>query len=62
MVAKQAAAMGPRADSDPVVFATKTALRTLGRRVLALDTENAGIDRLLTQLLRDGHEDLLKPP
>ena len=52
MVAKQAAAMRPRAGSDPVIYATKTALRALGRRVLALDAETAGIDRLLTQLLR----------
>jgi len=59
MVAKQAAAMRPRAGGDPVIYATKTALRALGRRVLALDAETAGIDRLLTELLRDGHEDLL---
>jgi transposase len=59
MVAKQAAAMRPRAGGDPVVYATKTALRALGRRVLALDAETARIDRLLTELLRDGHEDLL---
>ncbi len=59
MVAKQAAAMRPRAGNDPVVYATKTARRALGRRVLALDTETAAIDRLLTQLLREGHEDLL---
>ena len=55
----QAAAMRPRAGSDPVVYATKTALRALGRRVLALDAETASIDQLLTQLLEDGHEDLL---
>jgi transposase len=59
MVAKHAAAMRPRAGSDPVVYATKTALRALGRRVLALDAETAGIDPLLTQLLGQGHEDLL---
>jgi transposase len=59
MVARQAAGMRPRAGSDAVSYATKTALRTLGRRVLALDAETAQIDRLLTQLLRDGHEDLL---
>jgi transposase len=59
MVAKHAAAMRPRAGSDPVIYATKTALRALGRRVLALDAETARIDRLLTELLRDGHEDLL---
>jgi transposase len=59
MVAKQAAAMRPRAGGDLVIYATKTALRALGRRVLALDAETAGINRLLTELLRDGHEDLL---
>jgi transposase len=59
MVARRAAAMRPRPGSDPVVHATKTALRALGRRVLALDAETAEIDRLLTQLLRLGHEDLL---
>jgi transposase len=59
MVARRAAAMRPRPGSDPVVHATKTALQALGRRVLALDAETAGIDRLLTQLLREGHEDLL---
>jgi transposase len=59
MVAKQAAALRPRSGSDPVLYATKTALRALGRRVLALDAETAGIDRLLTQLLGAGHEDLL---
>src|SRR6516165_3689040 len=59
MVARQAASMRPRAGSDPVVYATKTALRALGRRVLTLDAETAVIDRLLTQLLQEGHEDLL---
>ena len=59
MVARQAAAMRPRAGSAPVIYATKTALRALGRRVLALDAETAGIDRLLLQLLRERHEDLL---
>jgi transposase len=59
MVARQAASMRPRAGSDPVVYATKTALRALGRRVLALDAETAVIDRLLRQLIQEGHEDLL---
>ena len=59
MVARQAAAMRPRAGGDSVIYATKTALRALGRRVLALDAETAGLDRLLLQLLREGHEDLL---
>jgi transposase len=59
VVAKQTAAMRPRAGGDPVIYATKTALRALGRRVLALDAETDGIDRLLTELLHEGHEDLL---
>jgi transposase len=59
MVARQAARMRPRAGADSVIHATKTALRALGRRVLALDAETAAIDRLLTQLLREGHQDLL---
>jgi hypothetical protein len=36
LIAKRAAAMRPRADDDPVTYATKTAPRTLGRRVLEL--------------------------
>jgi transposase len=59
MVARHTASMRPRAGADPVIYATKTALRALGRRVLALDGETAEIDRLLTQLLNAGHGDLL---
>jgi transposase len=51
MVARQAARMRPRAGGDSVIHATKTALRALGRRVLALDAEIDSINRLLTQLL-----------
>lgn len=59
MVARQAAGMRPRPGGDPVIYATKTALRSLGRRVLAIDAETATIDRLLRQLLEERHEDLL---
>jgi transposase len=59
MVARHTASMRPRAGGDPVIYATKTALRALGRQVLALDAETDSIDGLLTDLLRDGHEDLL---
>jgi transposase len=59
MVARQTASMRPRLGGDPVIYATKTALRALGRRVIALDAETAQIDRLLTQLLSEGHEDLV---
>jgi transposase len=56
---KKAAAMRPRAGTDPVVYATKTALRTLGQRALALQAEMKQIDLLLGQLIRQHWEDLL---
>src|SRR3954452_1373318 len=46
-----AAALRPRADGDPVMSATKTAIRILGRRVLALDEELATINALLAPLV-----------
>jgi transposase len=59
LIAKRAAAMRPRPGGDPVVFATKTALRALGRRVLDLDAERKEIDKLLAQLLTDTAPGLL---
>jgi transposase len=59
LIAKQAAAMRPRPGGDPVMFATKTALRVLGRRVLELDAEGKEIDQLLAQLLADTAPGLL---
>lgn len=59
LIGRQTAAMRPRPGSDPVVFAAKTALRTLGRRVVALDGEIAELTGLIRELLKDGHEDLL---
>jgi transposase len=46
-----AASLRPRAGSDPVTLATKTALSTLGRRVLALDEEKQRLDVLLGVLV-----------
>jgi len=46
-----AAGLRPLGGSDPVIAATKTALRILGRRVLALDEEMATIDALLGDLV-----------
>jgi transposase len=46
-----AAGLRPRAGSDPVTFATKTALSTLGRRVLALDEEKQRLNVLLGELV-----------
>src|SRR5262249_43202591 len=47
------------AGADPVIAATKTALRILGRRVLALEEEKARIDALLTGLVTQTAPDLL---
>jgi transposase len=54
-----AAGLRPRAGSDPVSFATKTALASLGRRVLALDDEKARLDALLSELVSDTAPSLL---
>jgi transposase len=59
LLSKRAAAMRPRAGTDPVVYATKTALRALGVRALALETETKKIDALLEELIREHWEDLL---
>jgi transposase len=58
-LAKVAAAMRPRAGSDPVALATKTALRTLGQRAVGLQAEMKQIDALLGQLIRAHWQDLL---
>jgi transposase len=42
-----------------VILATKTALRALGRRVLALDDEKAALDGLLTDLVTETGPGLL---
>jgi transposase len=59
LIAQAAASMRPRQGSDPVVFATKTSLRSLGRRALALQVEIDRMDKLLAQLIGEHHEDLL---
>jgi transposase len=46
-----AAALRPRAGSDSVTYATKTALAVLGRRVLALDEEKQRLDALIGELV-----------
>jgi len=60
-LAARAAALRPatREGADPVVAATKTALRILGRRVLALDEEKARIDALLAGLVGQSAPQLL---
>jgi transposase len=54
-----AAGLRPRAGSDSVSFATKTALAILGRRVLALDDERERLDALLAELVAETAPSLL---
>src|SRR6266581_7472413 len=60
-LAARAAALRPATGegADPVVAATKTALRILGRRVLAVDEEKARIDALLATLVTQTAPQLL---
>ena len=59
MIAKKVAGMRPNPDGDPVTYATKTALRALGRRVLELDAERKELDRLLARFLAETAPGLL---
>jgi transposase len=61
-LAARAAGLRPAtgAGADPVIAATKTALRILGRRVLALDEEKARIDALLAGLVTQTAPQLLE--
>jgi transposase len=58
-IAGEAASLRPRADGDAVLFATKTAMRLLGRRVLALDIEKAELDTLMGELVAKTAPELL---
>ena len=58
-IAGEAAALRPRADGDAVLFATKTAMRLLGRRVLSLDDEKAELDKLMGELVAKTAPELL---
>jgi transposase len=51
LLGRRAAALRPNPGVDPVTYATKVALRALGRRVLELDAERKEIDQLLARLL-----------
>lgn len=54
-----AASLRPRTGGDPVIFATKTAINVLGRRIVALDAERAMLDALLAKLVAATAPDLL---
>jgi transposase len=59
-LAERAAALRPRPDTDAVIYATKLALHTLGRRVLALNEDTAALDALLSELVTLTAPDLLE--
>jgi transposase len=50
-LAATAAALRPRVDGDAVIYATKLAIATLGRRVVALDADGKQLDQVLSQLV-----------
>jgi len=50
-LAATAAGLRPQTGSDPVLYATKLAMRTLGRRVLALEHDTNDLDAVLAELV-----------
>jgi transposase len=60
-LAARATALRPRRDRDPVLYATKLAMRSLGRRVLAVDDEIARLDVALAELVTATAPGLLGP-
>jgi transposase len=58
-IAPVAASLRPRPGGDPVIYATKVAVRTLGQRVLVLDAEKAALDELMGQLVAEAAPGLL---
>ena len=58
-LARTAAALRPTVGSDPVMYATKLALSTLGRRVVDLDTTTQRLDAQIEQLVRATAPDLV---
>jgi transposase len=51
-LARTVAALRPTVGADPVVYATKLALQTLGRRVVDLDATTERLDEQLNRLVR----------
>ena len=58
-LARHAAALRPRAGGDSVVHATKLAMRTLGRRALAIDDDMHELEHILTGLVTQTAPELL---
>src|ERR671911_1577061 len=61
-LAARAAGLRSRAGSDDVTYATKLAMRTLGRRVLAIQADNTELDTLLADLVETTAARLLAVP
>jgi hypothetical protein len=59
-LARTAAALRPTVGSDTVVYATKLAIATLGRRVVALEVDGERLDRLLDTLVHRTAPSLLE--
>jgi transposase len=59
-LARTAAALRPTAGSDRVVYATKLAIATLGRRVVALEADAERLDHELEMLVRRTAPNLLE--
>ena len=59
-LAQRAADMRPRPGGDPVLYATKLSMATLGRRVLALEDDDTRMDALLAELVTASAPDLLE--
>jgi transposase len=57
---KAAAGLRPNPNGDPVLHATKVAMRTLGRRVLALEEDISELDALLADLVADTAPNLVE--
>jgi transposase len=58
-LARQAAGLRPRLDGDPVLHATKLAMRTLGRRALAIDDDMHELEHVLAGLVNTTAPELL---
>lgn len=52
-LARHAAGLRPRRDGDVVTYATKLAMRSLARRVLAAEADTLAIDALLAELVEE---------
>jgi transposase len=58
-LAERAAGLRPRADGDPVLHATKLAMRTLGRRAVAISDDMHDLEQVLEKLIIATAPDLL---